>query len=342
MSLSMIPGNPSSRTLIQLVPLSLFFLLLVGIGVLKILKKEHPDSLRMAENEAAGSTEGPIPPGASLHRSAAGPTAGPSALRPNSSTTLEAQAALKAALKALSDGDGEAPWPQAPVPPDPVDQPDLRPRPAHFSPAQLARLAQLRWQSGKHLEVRSFNPNSTIDFLRGSRLEAPAEPEPGESIPHATARRFLASNAELLLLSDPSAELSLVRESVDTLGFTQLRFEQRYNGLRVWPAGITVQARPDGQVHLLTGAYIPTPETLGLNPALGKAEAERLARVSVDAPLHRKVAGTEMIVHGTENDPALAYKVELHGEGLRHWTVVVDATDGTIRTRFNRLCTAAT
>ena len=135
----------------------------------------------------------------------------------------------------------------------------MRPRSARFTEDQQARLAQLRWQSGKHIDVRSFNENGTIDFLRGQRLESPVEPDSGQTVAAATAERFLSRNGPLLLLEDPQDELALLSETGDRLGYTQLRYEQRYGGLSVWPSGLLVQTRPGGHVHLVTARTFRLP-----------------------------------------------------------------------------------
>ena len=87
------------------------------------------------------------------------------------------------------------------------------------------------------------NCDRTIDAReipsRNSRPSSPrTDPDPGAD--RSTAKRFLRENRKLFALDDPDAEMSLVREEKDRLGRTHVRFSQRYAGLEVWPADLTV------------------------------------------------------------------------------------------------------
>ncbi|MBE0542652.1 MAG: M4 family metallopeptidase [Verrucomicrobia bacterium] len=231
-----------------------------------------------------------------------------------------------------------------PVPTNSHSNPSLVPPPARFSDAQLAALSDLRWRSGKQLEVRGNADNNTIRYLEGLSLERPAEtPAPRQTLAETTAGNFLQRNRELLLLSNPGEELARTQETRDELGYTQIRYEQRHAGLPVWPAGLTVQLDRAGHAHLLTGAYVPTPEGLELEPRLPAADAGDLAqqRVGVNslAPIERQ----ELIIYAPiDGTTRLAYKVEMHTTPLDHWLVVVDAATGEIVESINKVCTAAT
>jgi len=230
-----------------------------------------------------------------------------------------------------------------PVPTRGHSNPSLVPPPAEFTAEQLAVLSDLRWRSGKYLEVRGNSDNQTIRYLQGLSLEPPAETTlPGLSLAESTAISFLERNRELLLLKEPAQELASMGETRDELGYTQVRYEQRYQGLPVWPAGLTVQLNRAGHAHLLTGAYVPSPESLELTPRLDKGAADALARRSVGADSGTPIEQQDLIVYApVDGSTRLAYKLELHTAPAEHWLVVVDAITGELVEKFNQVCAAA-
>jgi Zn-dependent metalloprotease len=220
----------------------------------------------------------------------------------------------------------------------------LVPPRAEFSPEQLAALAELQWRSGKHLEVRGNAFNRTVRYLQGLSLEPPAEaPLAGLTLAETTARNFLQRNRELLRLEDPSTELDGARQFQDELGYTQVHFDQRYEGLQVWPAGLTVQMDRAGHAHLLIGSYVPTPAELELTPRLEPGEAGELARRSLGVDMATPLETEELIVHAPiEAEVRLAYRIELHPTPFEHWLVVVDARTGEVLESLNQVCSSAT
>lgn len=230
-----------------------------------------------------------------------------------------------------------------PVPDAGHPRPELVPSPARFTEAQLARLADLRWRSGKQLEVRGNEENNTIRLLEGLSLEAPAEaPGPGQTLAATTASRFLERNRDLLLVADPVVEFAAVREVRDELGYTQIRYEQRYQGLKVWPAGLTVQIDPAGHAHWVAGAYVPTPERATLEPGIDPDVAADLARRSLGLDPAAPIERQELVLHAPTGGPVqLAYKVDLHVGPMVHWLVLVDAASGAVLDSMNQVCTAA-
>jgi len=251
---------------------------------------------------------------------------------------------MRAAWAALDQLDAGPATRLPPVPTEGHPKPWLVPPPAQFSEEQLRVLAALRWRSGKQLQVRGNANNRTLRFLEGLSLEAPAEQSlSGWSLAETTAQNFLRRNRELLLLKDPAAELHRRQEGRDKLGYTQLAYAQKYEGLEVWPAGLTVQLDRAGHVQLVTGAYAPTPEGLDLVPRVDEAGALEAARRTLGLSPEAPIEECELIVYApVEGAVRLAYRVELHTTPLEHWLVVVDALSGVVLESINQVCTAAT
>ncbi|MBX3746655.1 MAG: M4 family metallopeptidase [Verrucomicrobiae bacterium] len=273
------------------------------------------------------------------------PLTGPGGVPARTAPDPHAQVLARRLAAAFADRDRADldPAPALPPVPNPDHpRPDLVPPPARFTEAQLARLAELRWRSGKQLEVRGNARNNTLRLLEGLSLEPPAgRPDPGQSLAATTASRFLERNRDLLLVADPIVELAAVREVRDDLGYTQIRYEQQYQGLRVWPASLTVQVDPAGHAHWVAGAYVPTPEQVTLEPGIDPGLAADLARRSLGLDPVAPIESQELILHAPAEGPIqLAYKVDLHASPLAHWQVVVDATSGAILDSMNQVCTA--
>ncbi|MEE2777689.1 MAG: M4 family metallopeptidase [Acidobacteriota bacterium] len=203
---------------------------------------------------------------------------------------------------------------------------------------QQGALRKLRSRTGNGVEVRFRRSAGTPRFVRGNKLERrarSARPDPGAD--RSIARRFLRENRKLFALDDPDAELSLVREEKDRLGRTHVRFTQRYAGLEVWPAGLTIHLDPQGDVDLMNGAYVATPRGLGIEPQLSAEEAAQKARAHFEAATDTPISDPELIVYAPgDRPPRLGWRLAVHKSIRFDMLVVVDAEDGAILTSFNR------
>ena len=220
-------------------------------------------------------------------------------------------------------------------------EPSLQPKSAVPTADQSAALGKLRWQSGKQLEVK-LDQNGSIAYLEGMRLQPGAdEADPGKSLSQTTASRFLQDKAKLLQIADPTTETSLVSETQDDLGYTQVRFCQRFSGLEVYPADLMVQLNPKGDVSLMMGSYIPTPAEVLTQPAVVAETALSAARTHVNAAANTAVHEQALVVYAPKKaQPRLAYKIELETSMLQDWVVLVDAQNGSILNASNRVCSA--
>ena len=106
---------------------------------------------------------------------------------------------------------------------------------------QRLAIRQLRWHKGQQLVVRARKEDNSIMFLNGRNLQEPvAATGSGLPVDEVTSRTFLRRVGDLLLLENPDNELRLVRKVRDKLGYTQLRYEQSYSELPLWPAQVKI------------------------------------------------------------------------------------------------------
>jgi len=153
-----------------------------------------------------------------------------------------------------------------------------------------------------------------------------------------SAREFLRRSRDLLLVEDPDREFSPVREEIDQLGRSHIRFRQSYRGIPVWPSEIIVHLDADGVVDVFDGSSIPTPADLTTQPAVGAGEALLRAYQAVPTTENTTASDPELIVFSSDiADPRLAWKTEVTVSPSAIWLVVVDAEDGSILNAFNRV-----
>ena len=155
--------------------------------------------------------------------------------------------------------------------------------------------------------------------IRGARLQKVQ----GTGL--ATAQSFLSANRSLLRLKDPERELAPAGQMRDEMGLSHLRFEQRYKGLRVWPAELLVHLDEEGSVYLLNGAYVPTP-AVGVRPVFSAEAAIRKTRTVAPGG---SVSKPELFVFAPGDRAArLAWRMEVEVSEASRWLVVIDAVNG--------------
>ncbi|MCU1348266.1 MAG: Thermolysin [Acidobacteria bacterium] len=199
-----------------------------------------------------------------------------------------------------------------------------------------------------------YRTNGTPLQIRGDALQRPDNPHTslgtdslrsGTRDDLATARAFLRSNAALLHIANPDRELVAEEQSIDELGRAHVRFEQQFQGVTVWPAEVIVHLDRAGNVDLMDGNYIPTPRRITTRAIVGAADAIAKARGTCLRSLasgELAAAGVPQLIvyaHGTRR-PRLAWKLDVSESLAERWTIVVDAVNGAVLTRFNRVETA--
>lgn len=156
-----------------------------------------------------------------------------------------------------------------------------------------------------------------------------------------TSRTFLRENASLLLLNDPDKELRLLASETDSLGMANIRYSQTYAGLDVWPAQLSVHLDAQGNVTMMDGAYIATPEGVATVPQISQSESETRAKALVPGGTLVNGSKPSLIVYGPlDKPPRLGWKSEVVSGLQNDWVVVIDALDGSTLTAFNQIADA--
>jgi len=155
------------------------------------------------------------------------------------------------------------------------------------------------------------------------------------------ARAFLRENHRLLKIDDPDRELVPTSRAFDDLGGLQLRFDQVWQGITVWPSEVIVHLDAAGNVELVDGALVPTPRRLPRVPTIGPDAAIAAARgtCATDSIAEgTSVSVPELIIHTRGGRRVrLAWKTSVSLSLTEQWTVITDAMNGAVLQRFNNV-----
>ena len=171
----------------------------------------------------------------------------------------------------------------------------------------------------------------------------------------ATAYNYLEAVKPFLKLSNPDAELNIIKTETDDIETTHLRMQQTYMGVPVYGGEMILHQKADEEVSLLNGHFYPTPSLENVKPSLSEDNVSKIvigdvAKTSIVKPmtatemkmLKYEKPKTELIVYH-QNEKAdgehLAYHVTVRPNFLERWIYVIDASSGEILDKYNHTCT---
>ncbi len=220
-----------------------------------------------------------------------------------------------------------------------------------MAPAERV-LAQLQASKSEPIVAHSSRRTGVYNFVKApaGAVLAPAKAGGGAG---ERALSFLSENGALIGLNDrervalgqktqtaKGSTLQELKSHTDALGETHVKFDQYYQGLKVFGAQVVVHLNDTG-VTGLSGDFVPE-VSLSTVPALSAAEAgENAIRI-----LRKSGGGNDLmarktdlgiyphgLLEGTAVSSRLAYAVEINGERLTE-QVWVDAQTGAILIRI--------
>lgn len=188
-------------------------------------------------------------------------------------------------------------------------------------------------------------PTNVKKGSRGARISALA----------SSAYNYLEAVKPYLKLTNPEAELDILKSETDEIQTTHLRIQQTYKGIPVYGGEMILHKKDNEEVSLLNGHFYPTPQIENVNPSLsedniGKLAISDVSKVSIVKPmtatemvmLKYEKPKTELIIYH-QNEKAdgerLAYQVTVRPNFLERWIYVIDANSGEILDKYNHTCT---
>lgn len=192
------------------------------------------------------------------------------------------------------------------------------------------------------IDVRSRKNTGSVSQLKGKLLARTelstakylaglnSQPVSREVQDKVLGREFLNAYKGVLQIDNPDQEFDLIQRKEDKLKRCHLRYSQVYQGLPVWPAELMVHLDPQGDVDLMSGAYISTPRKLVTKPTLTADEAVDVAIEIVPDGEKAEIPSPELIIYApVDRTPRLAWKMEFEISLSSRWLAVIDAHTGT-------------
>ncbi len=186
---------------------------------------------------------------------------------------------------------------------------------------------------------------STLKSVRASVLSASAQPVVQEAL------ALLRSTKVLSGLQNPEQELSLITINQDELGYQHIRFEQVYQGLRIYGRDVILHANTSGDVYAVHGKYeatplraatkaFATPELAMRNVLADLQDRGEQVQMSTDMALQLGYEGDviELMYLPQNGRLRLVYGVQTTPEIGKVWMYFVDALTGEVldRTSLSR------
>jgi len=167
------------------------------------------------------------------------------------------------------------------------------------------------------------------------------------------AMSFLTANKSLLKISDPQNEFKLKSIHSDRLGMTHVRLEQTYKGLEVWGKDLYVHLDKYGNVLSMDGRFAPTPSSIqDITPQVVSSAAvqtavtdlkSRTAYITLSGQFEKLLdyygpSTREIIWYNKQQQPHLAWFIEVRSGLLQDWYYFIDANTGAIINSYNNVC----
>ena len=155
----------------------------------------------------------------------------------------------------------------------------------------LPGAAELTASTGGKVRISTNPVTGTASFVRlleGASLRL----IPGAAQPEAQAGAFWAQYGSLFGIRAPDQELALVETSQDVYGFTHLKYDQVYQGVRVFGGELRVHLDPAQGITAVNGVFLPE-LNLSVEPARSAAQA---AAIAVDLVASQGITGDLAVV----------------------------------------------
>ena len=195
--------------------------------------------------------------------------------------------------------------------------------------------ADARVRYSRHTGLATFVTAAQGGPLGANRAGASADPD-----------TFLATDGARFGVTDPAAQLELVRQEADALNHRHTTYRQVHRGVPVFSGILKVHQDETGAVIAANGQFYPISPKLDLHPVLEPAAAGRVAAAALAGPRAESAACELVIVDpGWYGDPPLGphlayFVVAVDRAAVREEGFFIDAHTGEVLDRWSMLCTA--
>lgn len=200
-----------------------------------------------------------------------------------------------------------------------------------------------------------LDPATGLPIYLEGNFDVASQVQTRNNVPTATAFAFLNSFKNNLQLHQPESEFVVLRSHTDQNGITHTRLTQYYNELPVYGTEVIVHSR-DQEVVLFNGRYFATPQLSTTNPKLSAEMAIQISRADLaqqtqlldftaqieELTGEQAVSKKELCIYFSDlagRQAHLAYEIRTAANPLEKWTYIIDAQNGQILKKYNRVCT---
>jgi hypothetical protein len=165
---------------------------------------------------------------------------------------------------------------------------------------------------------------------------------PAAGTPREVALRWAREHVDVLGIEEADVRsLRLASEYTGPLGVTRLIFEQTYRGIPAFDDGLRINVARDGRIVNVGGSPKAGVRVPSVRPGIGAAEAILAGARTVgpaNLDLRRTRHRAELAIVSTGRRTArLAWRVAFESASDAAWTMLVDAQNGSVILRANRV-----
>ncbi|MEM6378355.1 MAG: M4 family metallopeptidase, partial [Bacteroidota bacterium] len=231
---------------------------------------------------------------------------------------------------------------------------------SNYSPRALQHLQLSKQQGKQQLTLNSsaekiiYHPKTGLPIFIKGNIQPKTVVQTRSNRIENQVYAFLHDFKPTLQIKQPEAEFVVSKQDTDAQGMTHTRMQQFFEGIPVYGTEVIAHSK-DGVIKLFNGQYFATPSQLNTRAqktpeaaiAIVKADLGSFTRLLAFNP-HLETLTGEKQVSKQEltiffSDPEgkqahLAYEINIAANPLQKWTYIVDAQDGSILKKFNRVC----
>ncbi len=188
---------------------------------------------------------------------------------------------------------------------------------------QMNALNQLQ-QVSSNIQAAWNENNATPTYLTGkltsnNYLQNSVSPE-------IAAKKFITDNKVLFNLVSPNDELFLVKSEADKIGMTHVKLQQYFDNLKILGSQLIVHFDKNGAISSINGRYVPTPN-ISISAQINKTKSETIASQACKGI---QAKSSELVIYIKDNQPVLAYEVQVPTKIAPKQKVIVDASNGNV------------
>ncbi|MBK8391691.1 MAG: PepSY domain-containing protein [Saprospiraceae bacterium] len=146
-------------------------------------------------------------------------------------------------------------------------------------------------------------------------------------------------------VQNPESEFVMTRIDTDEFGGKHIRFDQQYNGIKIYGSELLLHTNRD-KIDYLNGRWKKSLEKFEVNPSISEATALALISESEKFMPLKDVMGilgdrdpkSELTIYYHDKKPVLTYHITAYPDNLHRWEYFIDAHSGKLINKYVNSC----